>query len=138
MLVVSFTVDNEALYDICRRSLDIERPTYTNLNRLIAQVISSLTASPRFAVSLPRADVLLLSALSLACACLKALRVGAGHTCPVTRPQDSERRYPAVCWTTTPNNSCVCLFRGPMPWTSSITCTLTRPQDAESRYPAFS
>merc|ERR1712167_312114 len=38
-------VDNEAVYDICRRNLDIERPTYTNLNRLIAQVISSLTAS---------------------------------------------------------------------------------------------
>ena len=34
---VSFMVDNEALYDICRRNLDIERPTYTNLNRLIAQ-----------------------------------------------------------------------------------------------------
>ena len=28
--------DNEAIYDICRRNLDIERPTYTNLNRLIA------------------------------------------------------------------------------------------------------
>ncbi|MCL4161730.1 UNVERIFIED_CONTAM: hypothetical protein GTU68_009129 [Idotea baltica] len=26
-------LDNEALYDICRRNLDIERPTYTNLNR---------------------------------------------------------------------------------------------------------
>ncbi|CAM4532559.1 unnamed protein product [Lepidochelys kempii] len=23
-------VDNEAIYDICRRNLDIERPTYTN------------------------------------------------------------------------------------------------------------
>merc|ERR1711943_171591 len=45
---VAFMVDNEALYDICRRALDIERPTYTNLNRLIAQVISSLTASLRF------------------------------------------------------------------------------------------
>jgi len=44
---VSFSVDNEALYDISRRALDIERPTYTNLNRLIAQVISSLTASLR-------------------------------------------------------------------------------------------
>ncbi|KAF2324202.1 hypothetical protein GH714_009920 [Hevea brasiliensis] len=31
-----------------RRSLDIERPTYTNLNRLVSQVISSLTASLRF------------------------------------------------------------------------------------------
>jgi len=32
--------------------LDIEKPTYTNLNRLIAQVISSLTASLRFAGAL--------------------------------------------------------------------------------------
>ena len=38
-------LDNEAIYDICRRQLDIERPTYTNLNRLVGQVISSLTAS---------------------------------------------------------------------------------------------
>ena len=27
---------------------DIDRPTYTNLNRLIAQIISSITASLRF------------------------------------------------------------------------------------------
>ena len=40
---VTIMYDNEALYDICRRNLDIERPTYTNLNRLIAQIISSLT-----------------------------------------------------------------------------------------------
>merc|ERR1711872_1205277 len=40
--------DNEALYDVCRRNLDIERPTYTNLNRLLAQVVSSITASLRF------------------------------------------------------------------------------------------
>merc|ERR1711916_151189 len=44
----TFCLDNEALYDVCRRSLDIERPTYTNLNRLIGQVVSSLTASLRF------------------------------------------------------------------------------------------
>ncbi|XP_037938911.1 tubulin alpha-3 chain-like [Teleopsis dalmanni] len=44
----SFMVDNEAIYDICRRNLDIERPTYTNLNRLIAQIVSSITASLRF------------------------------------------------------------------------------------------
>merc|ERR1712151_414429 len=47
---VTIMYDNEALYDICRRNLDIERPTYTNLNRLLAQVISSLTASLRFDV----------------------------------------------------------------------------------------
>ncbi len=45
---VSVILDNEAIYDICRRQLDIERPTYINLNRLIAQVISSLTSSLRF------------------------------------------------------------------------------------------
>jgi tubulin alpha len=33
----SFMVDNEAIYDICRRNLGIERPGYENLNRLIAQ-----------------------------------------------------------------------------------------------------
>ena len=45
---VSVVLDNEGIYDICRRNLAIERPTFTNLNRLIAQVISSLTASLRF------------------------------------------------------------------------------------------
>lgn len=45
---VAFMLDNEAIYDICKRSLGIAQPTYTNLNRLIAQVISSLTASLRF------------------------------------------------------------------------------------------
>jgi len=45
---VCVILDNEAVYDICRRSLGIERPSYANLNRLVAQVISSLTASLRF------------------------------------------------------------------------------------------
>ena len=30
---------NEAIYDICRCSLDIDRPTYTNLNRLVAHLV---------------------------------------------------------------------------------------------------
>ncbi|KAK8795687.1 hypothetical protein WA158_000344 [Blastocystis sp. Blastoise] len=45
---VCVVLDNEAIYDICRNNLGIERPSYTNLNRLIAQVISSMTASLRF------------------------------------------------------------------------------------------
>ncbi|KAK1946190.1 Tubulin alpha-2 chain [Phytophthora citrophthora] len=49
---VLFVLDNEAIYDICLRSLNVERPSYTNLNRLIAQVISSLTTSLRFDGSL--------------------------------------------------------------------------------------
>ncbi|XP_067947211.1 tubulin alpha-1C chain-like [Watersipora subatra] len=44
----AFIVDNEAIYDICQRHLNIARPIYTNLNRLISQVVSSITASLRF------------------------------------------------------------------------------------------
>ncbi|XP_054289114.1 tubulin alpha-4 chain-like [Macrosteles quadrilineatus] len=44
----SFIVDNEALYDICMEKLDIERPTYVNLNRVIGQTVSAVTASMRF------------------------------------------------------------------------------------------
>ena len=45
---VTFLVDNEAIYDLCKKNLGTERPTYTSLNRLIAQIISSITASLRF------------------------------------------------------------------------------------------
>lgn len=44
----AFMVDNEAIYDICRKKLNIERPDYLSLNRLIGQVVSSITASLRF------------------------------------------------------------------------------------------
>jgi tubulin alpha len=44
----TFLVDNEAVYDICRRNLDIPRPSFEHLNRLIAQVVSSITSSLRF------------------------------------------------------------------------------------------
>nr|CAH7736937.1 unnamed protein product [Callosobruchus chinensis] len=45
---VCFVMDNEALYDILLRNLDTPRPTYTNLNRLLGQVVSAVTASLRF------------------------------------------------------------------------------------------
>jgi len=44
----AFMVDNEAIYDICKRNLQVDFPTYSNLNRIIAQVVSSITASLRF------------------------------------------------------------------------------------------
>lgn len=44
----TFLVDNEAVYDICKRNLDVPRPDYEHLNRLISQVVSSITASLRF------------------------------------------------------------------------------------------
>ncbi|EEB18201.1 predicted protein [Pediculus humanus corporis] len=45
---VAFLVDNQAIYEICMRNLRIDRPSYTNLNRLIGQIVSSITASLRF------------------------------------------------------------------------------------------
>lgn len=45
---VSVILDNEGIYDICRRKLDLVQPGYINLNRLVAQVISSTTLSLRF------------------------------------------------------------------------------------------
>ncbi|KAK4302226.1 hypothetical protein Pmani_025676 [Petrolisthes manimaculis] len=44
----AFMVDNEAIFDICQRNLNISRPTYKHLNQLISQVVSSITASLRY------------------------------------------------------------------------------------------
>merc|ERR1719161_1433526 len=41
-------LDNEALYTICQKSLDIERPSYMDLNKIIAKVVSSMSAALRF------------------------------------------------------------------------------------------
>ena len=48
----AFMVDNEAIYNMCTRQLNISRPSYVNLNRIISQVVSSITTSLRFAGSL--------------------------------------------------------------------------------------
>jgi tubulin alpha len=45
-------VDNEAIYDICKKNLGVVSPSFSNLNQLIAQVVSSITASLRFDGSL--------------------------------------------------------------------------------------
>ncbi|KAL7671091.1 hypothetical protein ACOME3_006003 [Neoechinorhynchus agilis] len=44
----SFMMDNEAVYEICQNKLGVERPGYSSLNRLVAQTVSSITASLRF------------------------------------------------------------------------------------------
>uniref|UniRef100_A0A8C4PUC7 Tubulin/FtsZ GTPase domain-containing protein n=1 Tax=Equus asinus TaxID=9793 RepID=A0A8C4PUC7_EQUAS len=44
----AFMVDSEAVYNICQHNLDIKWPTGTNLNRLIGQIVSSITASLPF------------------------------------------------------------------------------------------
>jgi len=45
---VSLVLDNEAIYDICQKKLDLKKPSYVNLNYLIAKVVSSMTAALRF------------------------------------------------------------------------------------------
>eukprot|EP01129_Flabellula_baltica_P010229 TRINITY_DN42_c1_g1_i1.p1 TRINITY_DN42_c1_g1~~TRINITY_DN42_c1_g1_i1.p1 ORF type:complete len:465 (-),score=95.62 TRINITY_DN42_c1_g1_i1:12-1355(-) len=45
---VAFMFDNEAIYDIAKNNLGVQKPSYRHLNQLIAQVISSLTSSLRF------------------------------------------------------------------------------------------
>ena len=44
----TFLVDNEAIYDICHRKLDVEHPSYASINRLLSQAVSSITTSLRF------------------------------------------------------------------------------------------
>jgi tubulin alpha len=46
---VDFVFDNEGIYDVCKSKLGLDQPTYANLNRIVSQVVSSLTASLRFA-----------------------------------------------------------------------------------------
>merc|ERR1719235_267181 len=43
-----FALDNEALYDICFRTLKLTNPTYSDLNHLIANAITGTTCSLRF------------------------------------------------------------------------------------------
>ncbi|KAF8565911.1 hypothetical protein P879_02432 [Paragonimus westermani] len=43
-----FMVDNEALYSVLRQKLAVDRPSYVNVNRLLCQVVSSITAALRF------------------------------------------------------------------------------------------
>merc|ERR1712121_106291 len=45
---ISIVLDNEAIYEICQKNLDIKRPSYDTLNRMIAKAVSSMTASLRF------------------------------------------------------------------------------------------
>ena len=41
-------LDNREIYGLCQKTLNIERPSYDNLNRLIGKVLSSMTESSRF------------------------------------------------------------------------------------------
>ena len=57
---LSLVFDNEALYSICNSFLEIESPSFNNLNALVAEVVSSVTAGYRFesAINLTLRDIL--------------------------------------------------------------------------------
>ncbi|KAK4157061.1 hypothetical protein C8A00DRAFT_40543 [Chaetomidium leptoderma] len=44
----TFCIDNEALYDICMRTLKLSNPSYGDLNYLVSAVMSGVTVSLRF------------------------------------------------------------------------------------------
>ena len=44
----TYCIDNEALHDICARTLKIKSPDYESLNSLISIVMSGITTSLRF------------------------------------------------------------------------------------------
>jgi tubulin alpha len=56
----SFMVDNDAIYDICRKNLGLERPSYENLNRLIAQGMSRRKARCLTSANFAQSSLLLL------------------------------------------------------------------------------
>ena len=45
---VLYFFDNESMYEICKRDLEIESPRYRTINQMIAQVVSNVTAGWRF------------------------------------------------------------------------------------------
>lgn len=44
----TFCIDNEALYDICKRTLKLPNPTYGDVNHLVSNVMSGVTTCLRF------------------------------------------------------------------------------------------
>eukprot|EP01029_Cantina_marsupialis_P018577 TRINITY_DN427_c0_g1_i4.p1 TRINITY_DN427_c0_g1~~TRINITY_DN427_c0_g1_i4.p1 ORF type:complete len:440 (+),score=128.19 TRINITY_DN427_c0_g1_i4:192-1511(+) len=44
---INLMLDNEAMHDICSKTLDVKKPKYSNFNRLAAQIVSASTASIR-------------------------------------------------------------------------------------------
>ncbi|RMY91805.1 hypothetical protein D0861_02864, partial [Hortaea werneckii] len=44
----TFCIDNEALYDICMRTLKLNNPSYGDLNHLVSAVMSGITTCLRF------------------------------------------------------------------------------------------
>ena len=80
-----FCIDNEALYDICFRTLKLKDPTYGHLNSLVSRVMSGVTCSLRFPGQL-NADLRKLAVNLIPFTRLKFFLVGCA---PLTSRQNS-------------------------------------------------
>ena len=49
----TFCIDNEALYDICFRTLKLTTPTYGDLNHLVSLTMSGVTTCLRYLTNSP-------------------------------------------------------------------------------------
>lgn len=54
----TYCIDNEALYDICFRTLKLTTPTYGDLNHLISATMSGVTTCLRFPGIAPKSKAL--------------------------------------------------------------------------------
>ncbi|XP_059472359.1 tubulin beta chain-like [Neocloeon triangulifer] len=85
----TFLVDNEALYNICHRTLGKSTPTYSDLNGLVAQTMAGVTASLRFPGQL-NSD---LRKLAINLVPFPRLHFYMSGYAPLTRTQDAEFEF---------------------------------------------
>lgn len=58
----TFCIDNEALYDICFRTLKLSNPSYTDLNHLVSYTMSGVTTCLRFPGQVCNSSIISLNA----------------------------------------------------------------------------
>merc|ERR1712159_91538 len=88
-----FTLDNEALYDICFRTLKLTTPTYGDLNHLIAAAVCGTTCSLRFPGQL-NCDLRKLAGNMIPFPRLHFFMIGFARLAAVPRPHGA-RAHPA-------------------------------------------
>jgi tubulin beta len=122
-----YALDNEALYDICFRTLKLANPTYSDLNHLIANAITGTTCSLRFPgqlncdlrklavnmVPFPRLHFFLVGFAPLTAFSSQGFRV-------LTVPELTQQAFDAknMMWAADPRHgrylTCAMMFRGSM------------------------
>merc|ERR1712244_173752 len=109
-----FALDNEALYDICFRTLKLVNPSYADLNMLIANAIIGTTCSLRFPGQL-NCDLRKLAVNMVPFPRLHFFLVGyAPITSQESQPFDAKNMMCAADPRRGRYLTCAMMFRGPM------------------------